>query len=352
VTLRFSLILAMVIVSVGFVRADPLPPLGGMLANPPLWAAYKAAFISPGGRVIDNANGNISHSEGQGYAMLLAVAADDRATFDSLWDWTRQQLMLRDDGLAVWRWNPDASPHVSDRNNATDGDLLIAWALAEAGERWSDPAFKTASVVIVRALMKAVVTDSRFGPLLLPGAAGFGAKDRPDGPVVNPSYWVYPALARLAALQPDESWTVLSHSGANLLSASRFGPLRLPSDWVAIGGEAAAPAKGFRPVFGYDAIRVPLYLAWGMPKKSLMAPFAALWPDATAPTEVTDLASGEAVEPLSDSGYRAVVALLRCALDGARLGPEVRSATVDRYYPTTLRMLVLVAARQRYPQCL
>jgi len=40
----------------------------------------------------------ISHSEGQGYGMLLAVAADDRPTFDLLWGWTRAQLMLRNDG--------------------------------------------------------------------------------------------------------------------------------------------------------------------------------------------------------------------------------------------------------------
>ena len=81
--------------------AAAAPPLGGTLQSPDLWQAYKSAFVSPGGRVVDNANGDISHSEGQGYAMLLAVAADDRSAFDEIWGWTRAQLMLREDGLAA-----------------------------------------------------------------------------------------------------------------------------------------------------------------------------------------------------------------------------------------------------------
>ena len=31
---------------------------------------YKARFMMPDGRIIDTANGNVSHTEGQGFAML------------------------------------------------------------------------------------------------------------------------------------------------------------------------------------------------------------------------------------------------------------------------------------------
>jgi endoglucanase len=334
-------------------RAEPLPPLGGSLRAPDLWQAYKAAFVSEGGRVVDNANGNVSHSEGQGYGMILAVAADDRTTFDRIWDWTRSQLMLRDDGLAAWRWAPDASPHVSDRNNATDGDLLIAWALAEAGERWSEPAFKTASLAIARALTATVVADSPLGPILMPGATGFGRKDRSDGPVVNPSYWVFPALNRLATLQPELSWKTLLHSGMELLTATRMGPSGLPPDWISLAAEVPVPAKGYPATFGYDAIRVPLYLAWASGgRKRLLAPYAAIWADAGAAPRRVDVESGTPGEEMGDSGYRAIAALVRCAKDGTKLPSETVRPTVDRYYPTTLRLLVLTAARQRYPQCL
>ncbi len=42
------------------------------------WERYKARFMMPDGRIIDTANGNVSHTEGQGFAMLLAVANNDR----------------------------------------------------------------------------------------------------------------------------------------------------------------------------------------------------------------------------------------------------------------------------------
>jgi len=52
------------------------------------WERYKARFMMPDGRIIDTANGNVSHTEGQGFAMLLAVANNDRPAFDKLWQWT------------------------------------------------------------------------------------------------------------------------------------------------------------------------------------------------------------------------------------------------------------------------
>ncbi|MEG9529489.1 MAG: glycosyl hydrolase family 8, partial [Hyphomicrobiales bacterium] len=54
------------------------PSLVGKLGNDTAWRAYRSRFITDQGRVVDTANGQISHSEGQGYGMLLAVAAGDR----------------------------------------------------------------------------------------------------------------------------------------------------------------------------------------------------------------------------------------------------------------------------------
>ncbi|WP_239514610.1 glycosyl hydrolase family 8, partial [Klebsiella pneumoniae] len=79
-----------------------------------------------------------------GYGMLLAVAAGARAAFERIWGWTRANLMVRSAALAAWRWAPDHRPGVSDMNNATDGDILVAWALTEAAEAWGEPAYRTA----------------------------------------------------------------------------------------------------------------------------------------------------------------------------------------------------------------
>ena len=349
---RLALLLAMMVLAASPARAEPPPPLGGMLPVPELWQAYKGAFISPAGRIIDNANGDVSHSEGQGYGMLIAVAADDRPAFDLIWSWTREQLMLREDGLAAWRWKPDATPHVADRNNASDGDLLIAWALAEAGERWSETAYKTASLQIARAIRTSAIAESRFGPLLKPGATGFGPKDRQDGPVFNLSYWVFPAFQRLSQLQEEQSWKPVAHAGLDMAREARFGPKRLPSDWISIAGDEVKPAAGFPPVFGYDAIRIPLYLLWGGMVDKPFGPYRRLFVDDAAEPARIDVTTGDAIEPLTDSGYRAIAALARCAVRGDKIPAEFKAPTVDRYYPTTLRLLTLIAARQRYPQCL
>ncbi len=71
-------------------RAQSAPPTPDAL-----WATYKQRFISSEGRLIDDSAGNVSHSEGQGYAMLLAAFAGDRETFDKLWSWTAANLEIR-----------------------------------------------------------------------------------------------------------------------------------------------------------------------------------------------------------------------------------------------------------------
>lgn len=94
------------------------------------WESYKSRFMMPDGRIIDTGNGNVSHTEGQGFAMLLAVANNDRPAFDKLWQWTDKTLRNKENGLFYWRYNPVAPNPVADKNDATDGDTLIAWALA------------------------------------------------------------------------------------------------------------------------------------------------------------------------------------------------------------------------------
>ncbi|WP_264861215.1 glycosyl hydrolase family 8, partial [Klebsiella pneumoniae] len=63
------------------------------------WESYKSRFMMPDGRIIDTGNGNVSHTEGQGFAMLLAVANNDRPAFDKLWQWTDKTLRNKDNGL-------------------------------------------------------------------------------------------------------------------------------------------------------------------------------------------------------------------------------------------------------------
>ncbi|MFN3397608.1 MAG: glycosyl hydrolase family 8, partial [Sulfurimicrobium sp.] len=81
--------------------AAPAPPLSA------LYAAWKRAFLQPDGRVIDPGQMDASTSEGQGYGMILALAAGDQAGFDAMWDWTQRHLAVRDDTLLAWRYLQD-----------------------------------------------------------------------------------------------------------------------------------------------------------------------------------------------------------------------------------------------------
>lgn len=314
------------------------------------WTDYKARFVAADGRVVDDANGNVSHSEGQGYAMLLAVAADDGLAFARLWGWTSRELYRRPDGLASWRWMPNAVPHVTDPNNATDGDLLIAWALLRAAKRWNSPDYRDASRRIALAVGRHATFSSPFGLALKPGATGFDATGMADGPVVNLSYWVFPALEALPEVAPEVDWAGLSRTGLALLEASRFGPGDLPTDWVSLKG-APAPAKAFPREFGYNALRVPLYLAWGgVGTPALYAPFLRLAQGGAVPTTV-DVATGLPRESLREVGYRAVFALAACAATGDGASAFHASGPDDHYYPSSLRLLSALAAADRGLRC-
>lgn len=328
----------------------PDVPGSGWLAR--AWRDYVARFVVDG-RVVDDANG-ISHSEGQGYAMLIAVRAGDREGFARIWDWTREALMVREDGLVAWRWEGGATQGVTDPNNATDGDILIAWALVEAARSWGVPAYAEAARSLAVAVAETTLVDTPGGLSMLPGVEGFRAEDQPDGPIANLSYWVFPAFEPLAGIAPEYAWDALAGTGLDLLTRARFGPLRLPSDWIGLGGAEPAPAQGFAPTFGYNGIRIPLYLAWaGSGGREHLAIFAGMWSERhdVGPFEI-DVTTGAAVEEMGGEGYKAIAALVACALDGTSIPERLRSIPSQKYYPATLHILSLIAIEERFPQCL
>jgi endoglucanase len=295
------------------------------------------------GRIVDNANGGISHSEGQGYAMLIAERLNDRPTFEAIWQWTQSNLLVRGDSLAAWRWSPQ-TPHVADHNNATDGDLLIAWALAEASDRWDVSEYRETARLIVEDLATKVVTSSRFGPILLPASTGFAGKDQPDPPVVNLSYWLFPAFKHLRAVSDSINWDALTATGKTLIELSRFGPRRLPSDWISLGAAQPAPAHSFPAVFGYDAVRIPFYFAWGQPgDRDLLKVF--LPPDLS----VIDVKTASRGEKLSDPDYAAIASLVECV--GSHSPVQWKAFHGEFYYPATLYLLALIAADEVSGAC-
>jgi endoglucanase len=301
------------------------------------WSDYKSRFLSPEGRIVDTGQDGISHSEGQAFGMLLAVELDDREGFDRLWTWTREHLRVRDDGLCAWKWVPGRG--IADRNNASDGDLIMAWALWRAAESWGESGYAVEARKIAQALKTTVVRVTAHGTVLLPGADGF----LHDGlATANLSYWVFPALQALSRADPDPAWPALIDSGIRLLENARFGRWELPPDWLQLS-DPLSPAPD-RPVrFGYDAIRIPLYLIWaGLGNDQRLRPYRAYleyFQGASFLSPWTNLEDDSISSWDAPRGIHAVLALA----SGREL--PVADSHAD-YYPASLYLMSRIARRE------
>jgi endoglucanase len=320
--------------------------------DPQAWDAYKAKFLDASGRIIDDGNGGISHSEGQGYGMLLAYLAASQSDFEQIWYFTRTELLLRDDGLAVWKWDPAVTPHATDTNNASDGDLLIAYALALAGSAWNNQSYLEAAAKIADALLAHAIVKTGGRTVLLPGVEGFNAPERADGPVINPSYWVYEAIPVMAVLAPSDTWHALSDDGLSLLRSMQFGPRKLPANWVSLDHQPR-PAEGFEAEFEYNAIRIPLYLARaGVSDKALLLRLQSGMTASDGAPATIDLKTGKPMQSLPDAGYRIVNDVVACVTDGTKLPASSRQFAPSLYYPSTLQLLGLAFVGEKHPECL
>jgi endoglucanase len=313
------------------------------------WQAFRGRYLTSEGRIVDSGNKGVSHSEGQGYGMLAAVRADDRPNFDRMLAWTRRTLKRRTDTLSAWRYRPDAANPVSDQNNATDGDLLIAWALLEAGRRWGVSEHSAQGTAIGRDVLKHLVRRAGGSLVLLPGARGF---DRRERTTLNPSYYVFPAMRVLAQAVPDPAWVKLAADGLGLLRAARFGKWKLPPDWLLLAksdGAVSLP-DAFPPRFSYDAVRVPLYLAWArLAAEPAVGDAAAFWTDPThayVPAWV-DLTNNAIAPYAATAGIASVARLAAASRAGAMVGPRGLPgiASAPDYYAAVLGILVRLAWR-------
>ncbi|MDO9708078.1 glycosyl hydrolase family 8 [Paracraurococcus lichenis] len=313
------------------------------------WAAFQSRFVAPEGRVIDTGNGGVSHTEGQGWGMLFALRAQDRQGFERLLAWTRRTLARPGDSLHAWRYRPDGGLRVDDLNNATDGDLCIAWALLEAGARWRAPEHHALGSAIGRDVLRLLVRQAGSISLLLPGALGF---ERADRFVINPSYYVFPAFRWLARAVPDPAWARLAADGLLLLRQARFGRWELPPDWLEVDRRSGIPAiaQAWPPRFSYDAVRVPLWLGWaGLRDEPTFRNANRFWSGRAALPAWVDLTS-DVSSPYSASAGVAALAQLVAGGSGTPALPSPRSLLLaQKYYDAALTMLAAAAAEGNQP---
>jgi len=197
-------------------------------------------------------------SEGQAYAMLVAVALDDRETFAAVWSWTRQHL-IRPDQTLSWRWQNGS---VVDPSSASDADLDAARALVIAGQAFGDAELTAAGVRLGQAILDVETVDTPLGRILV---AGNWALQEPYA--YNPSYPSPVAFSLLHQASGDQRWTDLA-AGSRAANNALLDTNPLPPDWAqvessgrvqATSGAAGHGSDGVR--YSYDAARMPLRYA-------------------------------------------------------------------------------------------
>lgn len=266
---KLTVFLALLVLLCGFPPAEA--------AEHGTWSGFKEEFITPEGRVIDHHQQEISHSEGQGYSMLLAVAYNDRETFSLLWQWTKNHLQVRKtDSLSAWSWGelPGRGMAPIDFNNASDGDICIAWALLLAREKWNLPELQDEAGKIITSIRNFLLLE-RFGKtLVLPGYYGFA---HPNAVTVNPSYLVLPAFQVFGRYGDKVLWQRVYDESVSLLKENSFGRWQLPADWLVLNKDTVRIPAERPPLFGYEAIRVFLWAFWE--NSPVQIPGTKMWLD-------------------------------------------------------------------------
>ncbi|MFN7143145.1 MAG: glycosyl hydrolase family 8 [Myxococcota bacterium] len=228
------------------------------------WGTYVDAFIQSDGRVIDRAGDDVSTSEGQAYALIRAVWCDDRATFDKVLIWTRNNLQAGDDTkLPAWRWGrrPDGSWGVLDANSASDADQWMAWALLLGAEKWKAPSYEKQAKALLHRIWDEETAAAGSRRVLLPGSWEQGKATM----TLNPSYWLPFAWRTFAKHDKERDWKKLVDDAYVLWDACTS-PSGLPPDWCwieASSGRIVAPPPGeeLRAAFGFEAFRIGWTLA-------------------------------------------------------------------------------------------
>lgn len=302
------------------------------------WTSFRDRFMHAG-RIVDTGNNGITHTEGLGVGMLAAQACGDRASFDALWNFAGR--LRRVDNLHAWNWVPEAG--IVDVNNASDGDLYMAWALLRGGVRWRDSGLIASALSIAEALRRHCMPETIHGHLLSPGVRGFISHNGMGTRlvVVNPSYWALPGMRELGAAEAAPRWKDAVSNASALLQRLRFGSAQLPADWVVLTDPPQPwPERPAR--FGFEAIRVPLFLVWDRQHRHptllscaryLREPGFAAW---------QALNSNAKAAYAGSNGFEAVARLARKAAFGT---PFALPSMDGDYYSSSLVLLVALAAR-------
>lgn len=307
---------------------------------------YRESFIESDGRVFDPQNGGITHSESQGYGMLLALLGNDQPTFDRIWSFAKTR-MQRPDGLFSWKYVPGKG--ITDANNATDGELFMGTALALASIRWGDQRYVQEAQRIADVVGRKLILNYGGYTLLLPGEWARPSQRNPRA-VINMSYFIPISLQVFEGLAPQYPWEKVYHDGFRILDDM----IHPPSDWTNVSeyGEPV-PARGFKRLFSYDAVRIPMYLLQaGVTHHKTSEILTTIWGNPrSGPTFPFDVMTMGKTDRFWGNSYELTHDLLYCLDTNTPVPYEDLGMKMENYFDSSLHLMMMAVLYSVNPQC-
>ena len=234
------------------------------------WVAFADTFVQKDGRVVDITTGGRSTSEGQSYGLFFALVANDKVRFQSILDWTANNLANGDlrSNLPAWLWGraEDDDWEILDKNPATDADMWIAYSLLEAGRLWERDDYQVLGRRVLENIWNSSVLKTEDTYSVLPAPNGFVSE---KGARLNPSYSPEFQMRLFQTVNPTQGWDKLwKNTLAQIIAAS---PLGLVPDWYLLSPDGAVVVDEHSDGRGsYDAIRT--YMWSGMTPMPSLSP--------------------------------------------------------------------------------
>lgn len=197
---------------------------------------------------------NSTVSEGIAYGMLLSAYANDKATFDGLWQYYKNNR----NGNGVMNWKISGCSGASGQNGATDAELDAAMALIIADIQWPGGSYNSDAVNLIQKIKTYEMAAD--GQTLNGDAWGNASTCR------NPSYFApayYVEFAKVDAANAS-FWSTTAINASNyVLKKNMNSKSGLISNWCDNNGteNACGPTGSGGYGYGADACRNPWRMA-------------------------------------------------------------------------------------------
>jgi len=221
---------------------------------------YRTNVIQPDGRVIDWQNKAVTHSEGIGYSLFFAVKMSDKETFYKIYHWFKRNIPLNDKGLVPWLWGKNSTGNwkILDFNDATDGNLWIAYALLLGYEKWKNKEFKEFAINLIKNIKKYDIFLHKNCVFLLPASEFFiGSKSL----TINPSYYAPFIFAKFYEYDKDPIWLELINQSFKIWYFISVTPYHLFPEWIDIDLKTCKVTKVYG-IMGFNSIRIPIWILY------------------------------------------------------------------------------------------